>query len=1277
MFRSKLMAKSVLGLGLLVFSALVVMGGVTYWHGLSLARQLALKERVGKIEREREAVLEVTSDMKSDLLGIAATRPVQLLFATKDRKTLLSGVYGGDGEAVQEMKAFLVYHPEYSRISLVDARGGEFLRIYADGSIVRVASGEDLRAAAKTTCPPGVMNLPPDAVSSSGIVRESTSGAKDGAPEAFSMATPLYGSGVHAEGALILTLRAQHLFDLFRSEEGVDKYLLDSGGHCLLSSRHGKDPGVGTSAERTIPELAGLIRGTKDVTVAYHEEGDHIHAVSKIFFDPADHNRYMAIAHIIPEAYVFGGIRGTGRTMSFAGVALTFLSVLVIVWTASKRVVMPVIRLSDAAGRLEAGDLSVRLDEKEVKDEFRVLYRAINSFAETQQRSIRGFEEELRLRTQELAMANARMQTFFDSAPDAIVSVDAGSRSIAFFSVGAERMFGYSREEVLGKGVSVLMPESHAGIHDHYVQNYLATGAKKALGRITTAKAKRKSGEVFDVDISLSEAVTTGGIVFNAVIRDISARVLVEREMKKLTSAIGQAAESVVITNLEGAIEYVNAAFERSSGYSRAEVIGKNPRILNSGKQPASFYKEMWQTISSGDVWRGEMINRKRDGALFHEEATITPIKDEEGRITHFVALKNDVTARKKAEQELSEKNRELMIRTGYERALGRIIALFSSTFVERAALRDMLSVLEEELPFPCSAFYFFDEREKRLVSAASHGIADGDLKKEFRLGEGIVGQSAGDRKTITLAGDERMPLMIEAGILPLKPCAVIAVPVLYLDKLMGVLVLASVVPLGDPETGFIRRLAAQLGIALQNLRQYTDLITLSEQLQLRGEEIARTNALLEKANRMKSEFLANMSHELRTPLNAIIGFSEMLKDGLLGPLTDKQRGHISDIFSSGQHLLDLINDILDLSKIEAGKMSLDLGAVNVPEMLGNALSVVRDRSNAGKVTLSLQVGKGIDSCYLDGRKFKQIVYNLLSNAVKFTPPGGSVSVTASKTPPAEHAGEFLEISVSDTGIGISDDDVEKLFQPFEQLDSSMARRYEGTGLGLVMVKKLTELHGGSVEVRSEEGKGSTFVARLPFRTAAYQDGGNIPECVIHDLPAALTALIIEDDDPSADLLKAQLEDIGFTATRARTAMEGIEALRAMTPDLITLDILLPDTDGWEVLSRLKEDPGLAAIPVVIVSIMAEEKKGLSLGAAKVIEKPVKKDQLLAAVAEVIFAPGKTKAGGKVLVVDDDVTAVEVAASYLGGGDFDVLRAYGGHDAVEIALKESPDLIVL
>jgi signal transduction histidine kinase/CheY-like chemotaxis protein len=405
---------------------------------------------------------------------------------------------------------------------------------------------------------------------------------------------------------------------------------------------------------------------------------------------------------------------------------------------------------------------------------------------------------------------------------------------------------------------------------------------------------------------------------------------------------------------------------------------------------------------------------------------------------------------------------------------------------------------------------------------------------------------------------------------------------------------------------------------------------------------LQQKNVELEDASRMKSEFLANMSHELRTPLNAIVGFSEALRDGLMGEMTAQQRGFIGDIFSSGKHLLSLINDILDLSKVEAGKMTLDLEPVQASALLENSLSIVREKATTRRIRLSMDAAGEVGSIRADARKLKQILYNLLSNAVKFTTEGGQVVLRAGHVPRADvgllsgvwkgrsfpfadrGSAEFLKISVTDSGIGISPEGLERLFTPFSQIDGGLARRFEGTGLGLAMVKLLAELHGGAVAVESAVGEGSCFTVWLPLRALAEGSlaPANVPAAArVRAVAGARTALVVEDDFKSAELIRVQLEAEGFKVLHAASAEAALVLAVQQPLSLITLDIMLPSMDGWEFLGRLKQMPDLRRIPVVIISIVADRSKGFALGAAAVMQKPISRQELYESLVDLGMFP--------------------------------------------------------
>ncbi len=450
------------------------------------------------------------------------------------------------------------------------------------------------------------------------------------------------------------------------------------------------------------------------------------------------------------------------------------------------------------------------------------------------------------------------------------------------------------------------------------------------------------------------------------------------------------------------------------------------------------------------------------------------------------------------------------------------------------------------------------------------------------------------------------------------------------------------------------------------------ELGTLAANLNRMNEELVHLYHQLEAANRHKSEFLASMSHELRTPLNGIIGFSEVLIDRLFGDLGVKQEEYLKNILDSGRHLLSLINDVLDLSKVEAGRMELELDHFSLAETLENGVTMVRERAGRHRISLNLDRDPGVDIIEADERKVKQILFNLLSNAVKFTPDGGQVGIKAEMD-----RGE-VQVTVWDTGIGIAPGDQERIFEEFRQVGGTDGQKREGTGLGLALARRFVELHGGRIWVESEVGRGSHFTFTLPMYKASPpvipQPRAEHP--IIGSAHKGPLVLIVEDDPQAAQLLKLYLESTECSVEVARDGEEGFSKARQLHPALITLDLLLPRVDGWDLLVRLKGDPGTREIPVVIVSIIDQPGKGFALGAADYLLKPVGREDLLHALRRVNLT-GQQKERKTILTIDDDPMAVELVESILTKEGFRVLKAYGGEEGLSTARQEAPALIIL
>ncbi|HDP95454.1 MAG TPA: hypothetical protein ENN40_08870 [Candidatus Aminicenantes bacterium] len=451
----------------------------------------------------------------------------------------------------------------------------------------------------------------------------------------------------------------------------------------------------------------------------------------------------------------------------------------------------------------------------------------------------------------------------------------------------------------------------------------------------------------------------------------------------------------------------------------------------------------------------------------------------------------------------------------------------------------------------------------------------------------------------------------------------------------------------------------------------------------------------LEVVNRAKSEFLANMSHELRTPLNAVIGFSEVLKDGIVdGELSPRQKEYVTDIFNSGRHLLLLINDILDMSKIEAGKMSLELEPAHVSALCESALRVVREKAAAHGIGLDFGADPNGDTLFLDVRKFRQIVYNLLSNGVKFTPDGGTVSLSIgrvaaqemfSRNPDAKpnwQGDHFLELTVQDTGIGISTQDQQRLFVPFEQADGSLSRKYEGTGLGLTMVKRLTELHGGWVNVESRVGEGSRFTVYLPWRKTLEADADFPPASAMDGEPAhreSLSLLLLSRNSSLRDRIQAwpALRNHEFTALADYA--QAWEWLNRRQAHAMLLDADYPSLEGMRMLIQIKELPKFRTIPVVLVLEASSGGQGAVLAPSAVALFPLTEASLRPILDEIAARnlaadPG---AGKRALLVDGDSQRLQQGKQVLTSLGWSVAVAAGGLAGIDATLNDVPNLLLI
>ncbi|MEW6586310.1 MAG: diguanylate cyclase, partial [Nitrospirota bacterium] len=463
----------------------------------------------------------------------------------------------------------------------------------------------------------------------------------------------------------------------------------------------------------------------------------------------------------------------------------------------------------------------------------------------------------------------------------------------------------------------------------------------------------------------------------------------------------------------------------------------------------------------------------------------------------------------------------------------------------------------------------------------------------------------------------------------------------------------------------------------------------LEKKVMARTGELEKINRELEYANQLKTRFISNMSHELRTPLNSILGFSDVLLDRTAGDLTENQERYVRNIYSSGKHLLELINNVLDIAKIEAGKYEMVYEAFLVDDIIGDVINVIKPLAENKFIEILVSIGEGVASITADKVKLKQILYNLLSNSIKFTPEGGSVRLAVSKEKNLEKCfqGDMADIecirfSVQDTGIGISPEDKERIFDEFEQASTLFSKKYGGAGLGLALTKKLVELHGGTITVESNLGEGSTFTFWMPVSSPVTEPAqtGNI-EAVSLNFPwmkeEAPLILVVEDDFSTAELLTLHLTQAGYKVAHAFDGEEALEKARKLKPFAITLDILVPKKDGWEVLQELKGDHATSEIPVIIHSIVDNKDLAFALGATDYLLKPLDKEALFAKLEEITISKGQKVLPVSLLIIESEDETTNYFRHIFEPQGFLIYTAPTGKRGVELSIALRPAVILL
>jgi PAS domain S-box-containing protein len=794
-----------------------------------------------------------------------------------------------------------------------------------------------------------------------------------------------------------------------------------------------------------------------------------------------------------------------------------------------------------------------------------------------------------------LLKAGALQSAIFNSANFSSIATDAKG-VIQIFNVGAERMLGYAAIDVVDKitpadisdpqevleraqalslelstpitpGFEALVFKASRGIEDIYELTYI-----------------RKDGSRFPAVVSVTALRDDldGIIGYLLIGTDNTARKQAEEALLKagaLQNAIFNSANfSSIATDAKGVIQIFNVGAERMLGYAAIDVVDKitpadisDPQEVLERAQALSV--ELSTPITPGfealvfkasrgieDIY--ELTYIRQDGSRFPAVVSVTALRDALDGIIGYLLIGTDNTARKQIEAERQQLDQRLRDQQFYTRSLIESSIDALATTDPAGIITDVNKQMEaltgctrdELIGAPFKKFFTDPERAeagiKRVLSASK--VTEYELTARARDGkETVVSYNA-----ITFHDRDR--------------------------KLQGVFAAA---------------------------RDVTERKRFEQAQQENHVELERAKAAAEGANLAKSDFLASMSHELRTPLNAIIGYGEMVQEEALEVGAVSLVPDLLKIHSAGRHLLGLINDVLDLSKIEAGKMETYLETFDVERLVAEVASTVQPMIEKNGNTLSVKIPGDIGTMHADMKKVRQCLFNLLSNAAKFT-KDGEVGVEL------RVAGDRLTFEVSDTGIGITPDQQEKIFDPFTQADAGTSRTFGGTGLGLALTRRFARLMGGDVSVKSELGRGSTFEIYIPrIVNEPPTDKLTMLAKARHSPVQGKGTVLIIDDDPTArDLVERLLIKEGFNVETAASGEEGLRKAKELRPAAVTLDVKMPLMNGWTVLETLKNDPDLRSIPVIMLTIEDDRNRGFTLGASEYLTKPVERDRLATAL---------------------------------------------------------------
>jgi PAS domain S-box-containing protein len=780
-------------------------------------------------------------------------------------------------------------------------------------------------------------------------------------------------------------------------------------------------------------------------------------------------------------------------------------------------------------------------------------------------------------------------------------------------------IFGFTPQEVLNtrKILEIVHPEDRKKVIKLFISNLKGDISKSGF----QFRIIKKNGEIAWVEVLNNLINYEGKPALLGTMLDITDRIKAEQRNRIMSQLLLSLNDAVVLTDENGNILEVNDAFCRITGYSKDEVIGKNPRILKSGFHDANFYKEMWDSILTKGYWKGEIINKKKNGEFYFALLSISSIKDEVHGLTYYLGIQSDITERKKAEEQIRYQANLL------ENVNDAIIAAdlnYRITSWNKAAEK-MYGYKAEEV---------IGKEISEVVKVEFPGLTREQVRqilqeKGFWQGEAIHYNRFGEK--------------------------------IYVSSSLSIIRDINGNPIGT------------VGIN----RDITEQKKAEEKLKLYAEQLEIANAQLQELNKLKSEFLANTSHELRTPLNSIIGFLNLIKEGLYESKEEMMQ-FVDNALMSARHLLNIINDILDIAKIEAGKLELTIEDVEVSELLQEVWTLSHVQAEQKKLEYRMIYPEKPIFIRGDRNRLKQILLNLIGNSIKFTHKGG-ITVKAEVFEEKGHC----QFSVIDTGIGISKEKQAKLFQKFVQADGTTTRKYGGTGLGLAITKSLVEMMGGVIELFSEgEGKGTTVTFTIPLSTKSFDKEVTIKQGEIYG-DSGLLILAVDDDPGFAEFLRAFLVKNSFRFLWVDNADDGWDYILKFKPDVLILDYAIPHKasaklkNGFDIVLRIYDTPELKDTPIIILTghpQKVNELLKLSFINFKpsVVEKPIEPEHLLKILKQFV----KEKTEIDILLADDDPN-IEIFLRKILPHNFKIDYAKNGKEAIERIKSKNYDILLL